>query len=242
MAYTFQPQRARFPRSSYLFFGARKPCPSRCSGKGSGGALKTAATDVWLNSGPGQRLDGRSTAKRSPKSGSAGVGAGAGKSSEDIQLAMAISASMGGAGGDAEGIVGGSGGGGGDEDDEVSLAIALSLSKEGSSSSSSSPSVYTPQPVPELQPKGPDVVRVQVGREQPTSVCTRSLYVFVLAGRGEGEENRVVVVGWLRLCLRPCTRAAGGRGRRQGFIVDYALRRSSFQTLESKFRFGPLVC
>ncbi|CAM9980871.1 unnamed protein product, partial [Ectocarpus fasciculatus] len=42
----------------------------------------------------------------------------------------------------------------------MARAIALSLSQE--ESASSSPGLYTPQPVPELQPNGPDVVRVQL--------------------------------------------------------------------------------
>ena len=165
IVYTLRLEGARILQSMVVFGGAHESCPSRCAGKGSGGALKTAATDVWLNSGPGQRLDGRSTATSPPKSGLNGGGSagggGSGKSTEDMQLAMAISASMGEAtAGGMEGAVGGSGGGG--EDDDVARAIALSLSQEGSAGSSSSPSTYTPQPVPELQPKGPDVVRVQV--------------------------------------------------------------------------------
>ncbi|CAN0370108.1 unnamed protein product, partial [Ectocarpus fasciculatus] len=119
-------------------------------GKGSGGALNTAATDVWLNSGPGQRLDGGTNSKSPEKGGRDSGGAGM-MSAEDMQLAMAISASMGG-GGVAEG--------GGEGEDEMARAIALSLSQE--ESASSSPGLYTPQPVPELQPNGPDVVRVQL--------------------------------------------------------------------------------
>ncbi|CAM9220634.1 unnamed protein product [Ectocarpus sp. 12 AP-2014] len=120
-------------------------------GKGSGGALNTAATDVWLNSGPGQRLDGGTTSKSSGKDGRDSGGAGT-ISAEDMQLAMAISASMGGSGGAEEG---------GEGEDEMARAIALSLSEDASASSSSA-GLYTPQPVPELQPNGPDVVRVQL--------------------------------------------------------------------------------
>lgn len=133
-----------------------------CSGKGSGGALTTAATDVWLNSGPGQRLDGQSTSKNSAKDG-AGLAAGGGMggmSSEDMQIAMAISASMAGGGSDDEGV-GGVGGDGGGEEDDVAKAIALSLSQESTSAPSSS-GIYQPQPVPEPPAKGPDAVRVQV--------------------------------------------------------------------------------
>lgn len=138
--------------------------------------MNTAATDVWLNSGPGQRLDGRTPSTGNQRTGAQnGPDSATGDiSSEDMQIAMAISASMGGGGGDSVGAGGGSGGGGAagsgggggddDEEDDVARAIALSLSQEESRSSSASASttIYTPQPVPELQPKGPDVVRVQV--------------------------------------------------------------------------------
>lgn len=137
---------------------------------------------MWPNSSRGQRLDGRSPAKSPQRIGQNGgveaaVGDIGGKSSEDMQLAMAISASMEEANGDAEGVVDGSGGGSGSgvEDDDVARAIALSLSQD--ESASSSPSTYTPQPVPGLQPKGPDVVRVQVRKQKLT-------WLFLGIGRG----------------------------------------------------------
>lgn len=88
--------------------------------------MNTAATDVWLNSGPGQRLDGGTNSKGPGKDGRDSGGAGM-MSAEDMQLAMAIRASMGGGGG-AEG--------GGEGEDEMARAIALSLSQEESASSS----------------------------------------------------------------------------------------------------------
>lgn len=76
--------------------------------KGSGSKVGTAATDVWLNSGPGQRLDGGETPTYyDGGGGAAGVDAASSLANEDAQLAMAISASMqdGGLGGGV-GIVG----------------------------------------------------------------------------------------------------------------------------------------
>lgn len=85
--------------------------------------MATAATDVWLNSGPGQRLDGQTATSAGGASGSPSGGAA---KSEDELLAMALSASMEG------GETGGEGTeeGGGAKGDEVARAIALSLEAE----------------------------------------------------------------------------------------------------------------
>lgn len=143
--------------------------------------MNTAATDVWLNSGPGQRLDGGTPSTGHEPTGGTGAQNGAGSgpsviSSEDMQIAMAISASMG--GGEVSKEAGGVSGGGSDEEDQVARAIALSLSQgeppsPPPSSSSSSSSTYTPRPVPDLQPNGPDVVRVQVSRKTPAAPFQR---------------------------------------------------------------------
>lgn len=90
--------------------------------------MNTATTDVWLNSGPGQRLDGGTTSKSAGKDGRDSGGAGM-MSTEDMQLAMAISASMGGGGG-------GGAEGGSEGEDEMARAIAMSLSQEESALSS----------------------------------------------------------------------------------------------------------
>lgn len=87
--------------------------------------MPTAATDVWLNSGPGQRLDGQSTASNGPGSSAGAYGADSGF--EDQQMAMAISASM------REGKEEGGGSVGEDDEsdeDEVARAIALSLEQD----------------------------------------------------------------------------------------------------------------
>lgn len=133
-------------------------------------APRTAATDVWLNSGPGQRLDGGSTNHNGYSEDMA-----FGVSSEDEQLAMAISASMadhrdevGTSKASSEGAVEAKDSEHAEEmDDDVSAAISLSLSSDGgpkqeASAFASPAEIYVPQPVPNEEPPGTDVVRVQV--------------------------------------------------------------------------------
>ncbi|CAM9161323.1 unnamed protein product [Choristocarpus tenellus] len=113
----------------------------------------TAATDVWLNSGPGQRLDG-------------GGGSGWGQRpwdglTEDEQLALALSTSVGerrGEGGEQM-----------SEEDDIMRAIAMSLADkdgdgQGGGSGGGAPKKvgYEPKPVPDEPPPGSGVVRVQV--------------------------------------------------------------------------------
>lgn len=104
--------------------------------------------------------------------------------SEDEQLAMAISASMEKGDGDGkktsgptEGVTGAPGTAACDQEvgDEMTQAIALSLS-EGDADDRPSPTpsmaeVYRPKSVPEKEPTGADVVRIQVQWALPHGSC-----------------------------------------------------------------------
>lgn len=136
---------------------------------GTNGKPSTAATDVWLNSGPGNRLDG------GPSVGATSAASG---SAEEEQLALALAASM-------EDGAGGKSGAGATaartmehDDDDVARAIALSLSQvapggvdkspdtgkaDGGGDGSDGGRLYRPGVVSPSEPTGPETVRVQVG-------------------------------------------------------------------------------
>lgn len=140
---------------------------------------RTAASDVWLNSGPGQRLDGRGSGPDVTSSQNNLLGG----VSEEEQLAMAISASMTQEDGDGqktsaptERVTSAPRTAALDEEveDEMAQAIALSLSEGGAdgrpSPTPSIAEVYTLKPVPEEEPTGADVVRIQVHWTLPDRV------------------------------------------------------------------------
>lgn len=156
-----------FPAPAFLH-GLRFGDPTAAGG--TTGKPSTAATDVWLNSGPGNRLDGGG-----PSVGATGAGS---RSTEDEQLALALAASM------EEGAGENSSAGTTvartmeHDDSDVARAIALSLSqgtpggKDQSSDAGNAGSggdgdgvgrVYCPGLVPPSEPTGPETVRVQVG-------------------------------------------------------------------------------